>query len=274
MAGSSSAKKVARVAAKSGSGHQPDASAKQRNWLFAVAIIAIVALGIGIVVFARDKNGGGGDNATPPRANLGDGNPSDHWHAAFAVNVCGKEITPLQDGPTDVEGIHTHGDGLIHIHPFTRSAAGDRATMSKFFKQVSFTVTDSGFQLPAGTTTEDGGTTVKEGETTCGGKAGEVVLAHWKDAVTAAGTEPDKIFTKDFGSVPFTEDGGAFTLAYVVKGTKDIPAPSTAAEIQTLGAVDGAPTPSSDGGSSTVTVPVSSDGSDTSTDGGSGTGAG
>ena len=103
---------------------------------------------------------------------------------------------------------------------------------------------------------------------------GEVVLAHWKDAVSAEGTKPDKIFTKDFGSVPFTEDGGAFTLAYVVKGSKDIPAPSTASEIQTLGAVDGSPTPSSDSGSSDVTVPVSPDGSDTSTDGGSGTGAG
>ncbi len=43
MASSSSAKKVARVAAKSGSGSPVGAaSVKQRNWLFALAIVAIV----------------------------------------------------------------------------------------------------------------------------------------------------------------------------------------------------------------------------------------
>lgn len=268
MAGSSSAKKVARVAAKSGSGRPAGASdGSQRNWLFGVAIVVIIALGMGIVLFARDKNGGGGDNSTPPRANLQDGEPSDHWHAAFAVNVCGKEISPLQDGPTDVQGIHTHGDGLVHIHPFTRSAAGERATLSKFFKQVDFTVTDSGFQLPEGTTTEDGGTTVKEGVTTCGGEEGELVLAHWNDALTAASTPPDKIYRGDFGSVKFTEDGGAFTLAYVVKGSEDIPAPSSAAQIQELGAADGGAAPTS-GGSQTVTIP------DTTTAEGDGTSSG
>ncbi len=260
MAGSSSAKKVARVAAKSGSGRPADSGANQRNWLFVVAIVAIVALGVGIVLFARDENGGAGNNATPPRANLGDGEPSDHWHAAFAVNVCGKEISPLQDGPTDVEGIHTHGDGLVHIHPFTRSASGKRATMGKFFKQVSFKVTDEGFQLPEGITTEDGGTTVKEGVTTCGGKPGELVMAHWKDAVSADGAKPDKIIRSDFSSVRFTEDGGAFTLAFVPKGSTDIPAPSTAAEIQSLGAVDAGGGATSGGGTA-VTVPVTDGGS-------------
>jgi hypothetical protein len=244
MATNSSAKKVARVAAKSGSG-RPTGTApdKQRNWLFAAAVVAIVALGIGIVAFARVENEGAGDNTTSPKANLQDGNPFDHWHAAFAVNVCGTEVSPLQDGVTDPLGIHTHGDGLIHIHPFTRSAAGDRATMSKYFGQVDFKVTDEGFQLPGGTTTEDGGTTVKEGETTCGGEPGELVLAHWADAVTAASSEPDEIIRSDFGSVRFAEDGGAFTLAFVAEGSTDIPAPSTAAEIETLGAIDEGTTP-------------------------------
>lgn len=194
MASSSSAKKVARVAAKSGAGSKGAAPTKNRpNWLFALGIVAIVALGVGIVAYARARNEGLGDNSTAPKANLNDGEAFDHWHAAFAVSVCGNELEPLQDGATDPLGIHTHGDGLIHIHPFTRTASGERATLSKYFDQVGFTVTDSGFRLPEGMTTEDGGTTVQEGVTTCGGKEGELVLAHWKDAKSAPTSEPDKI---------------------------------------------------------------------------------
>jgi hypothetical protein len=258
MASSSSAKKVARVAAKSGSGKQAGAtSTSGRNWLFALGIVAIIALGAGVVAFARSENEGYGANTTPPKANLQNGEAFDHWHAAFAIEVCGKELDPVQDGPQDVQGIHTHGDGLIHIHPFTRSAAGKRATMSKFFKQVDLTVTDTGFELPKGMTMADGATTVKEGETTCAGKPGELVLAHWKDAATADGTKPDKIYRSDFGGVRFTEDLGAFTLAFIPKGDDaDIKPPSSAADIATLGACDGAnPPPSCNTGASTATVP-------------------
>ncbi|CAN5687734.1 hypothetical protein BH10ACT1_BH10ACT1_01970 [soil metagenome] len=229
MASSSSAKKVARVAAKTGSGSNAN---KQANWLFPAAIVAVVALGVGIVVFARAENGGGSSNNTKPRAQLQDGKAYDHWHAAFAINVCGKEEAPVQDGATDTLGIHTHGDNLIHIHPFATRSAGKNATMKRFFDQVGLEVTDGGMKL-------QDGKVYKEGETTCGGKAGQLVLAHWKDAVGAAGAKPDEIYTKDFSSIRFTENYGAYTLAFEPTGTKDIPAPSSSAEIKTLGACDG-----------------------------------
>jgi hypothetical protein len=256
MASSSSAKKVARVAAKSGSGSALGASSGSgRNWLFGLGIVAIIALGIGVVAMARSENGGYGDNTTPPKANLQNGDPFDHWHAAFAIEVCGTELDPLQDGPTDVQGIHTHGDGLIHIHPFTRAAAGERATLSRYFKQVGLTVTDTGFELPDGMEMADGATTVKEGETTCAGEPGELVLAHWNEATAAPGTKPDKIYREDFGSIRFTEDLGAFTLAFIPKGQDDdIVAPASAADIESLGAADAGGTPTD--GSSTATVPV------------------
>lgn len=238
MATSSSAKKVARVAAKSGSGRPAGDPARSKSWMFYLGVVAIVAVGAGIVLFARAENEGAGSNDVAPRANLGDGQPSDHWHAAFAVNVCGKELPPLQDGPTDVTGIHTHGDGLVHVHPFTRSAAGERATLSKFFDQVSLKVTDEGFQLPPGLEVEGGGSTVKAGETTCGGEEGEVVLAFWEDARAAGSAEPDEIIRSGFGDVRFEQDYAAFTLAFVPKGSTAIPAPSSSAEIESLGAVD------------------------------------
>lgn len=248
MASSSSAKKVARVAAKSGSvAPGADSPGAKRNWLFAGAIVLIVALGVGVVLMARDENVGLGDNTEPPKANLQDGEPFDHWHAAFAIEVCGTELPALQDGATDPLGIHTHGDGLIHIHPFTRSAAGERARLGKYFGQVSLTVTDTGFRLPDGMTMEDGGTTVQEGETTCGGKEGELVLAHWEDAANSAGAEPDQIIRSGFGDVRFTEDLGAYTLAFIPKGSTTINPPSSAADIVSLGAADGGVTPEDSG---------------------------
>ena len=36
----------------------------------------------------------------------------------------------MQDGPVDKLGIHTHGDGVIHIHPFVTRAAGQAAPPS------------------------------------------------------------------------------------------------------------------------------------------------
>ncbi len=230
--------------------------------MFGLGIVLIIALGIGVVAMARSENGGLGDNSTPPKANLQNGQAFDHWHAAFAVEVCGKELGPLQDGPQDMQGIHTHGDGLVHIHPFTRTAAGKRATLERFFKQISFTVTDSGFELPKGMTMEGGGTTVKEGVTKCAGKDGELVLAHWKDAASAAGTKPDKIYRGNFPDVRFSEDLGAYTLAFVPKGSTDIDPPSSAADIESLGAADAGGSSSSGSGSSgggSATVPVTSD---------------
>lgn len=258
MASSSSAKKVARVAARSGGG----ASAKkQANWIFPVAIVSIVALGIGAVVYARSQNSGGSGNDTPPRAQLSQGQAADHWHNAFAISVCGKEQPPLNDVGTDVLGIHSHGDGLIHIHPFATRAAGKNATMKRFFDQVQLKVTDQGFETSAGQT-------YKEGETTCGGKPGEVVLAHWKDAATAPGKAPDKIYRKGFSGVRFTEDLGAFTLAFVAKGSTAISPPSASAQTETLGACDGAnPPPECDPSTVGSTVPDGSGSSSATTDG-------
>ena len=240
MPSSSSAKKVARVAARSGSGSPVGANAaKQRNWLFALAILAILGLGVGVVTFARSTNNDRSKNDTPPRANLGGTEPFDHWHAAFALNVCGNELAPIAQPATDPNGIHTHGDGLIHIHPFGVNVAGKRAKMKVFWDLVDLKVTDEGFTDPAT------GKTYKEGVTKCGNKEGQVVLAYWKDGSTAASTKPTKIYTSDFKDVNYTSDLTAYTLAFVPKGDTDITAPSASSEITTLGACDGENPPAS-----------------------------
>src|SRR5262245_54264911 len=53
----------------------------------------------------------------------------DHWHEAFAVDVCGEWLpnAPTFESPATNPrgrvGLHTHGDGIIHTHPFTSSEA-------------------------------------------------------------------------------------------------------------------------------------------------------
>lgn len=235
MPPSSSAKKVARVAARSGSTGRPSAATTgpKRNWLFPLAIVALVAIGVGLIVFAKSRNSGATANTAAPRANLNNGKPADHWHAAFAVNVCGKELASIPEFES-AEGVHTHGDGLIHIHPFELRAAGKGATMGRFWKGAELKVTDTSFKV--------GGTNkvYEAGKTTCGSKPTELVLAYWKRGITAEAKPPDQIIRKDLAKTRFTGDLAAYTLALVPKGSTKIPAPSSAAKVAALGGCDGA----------------------------------
>jgi len=57
----------------------------------------------------------------------------DFWTAALGVDICG---TWLGNAPaTNQEaGVHSHGDGLVYIHPSKRSEAGNNATLGLLFE--------------------------------------------------------------------------------------------------------------------------------------------
>ncbi|MEO6629699.1 MAG: hypothetical protein ABIP03_14160, partial [Aquihabitans sp.] len=195
------------------------------DWLFPVAIVVIVLLGAGIVIFARNQNGGSGDSDTPPKAGLSEGQAADHWHAAFSINVCGKEQPNLADVKEDLLGIHSHQDGLIHIHPFSIRSAGKGATLGRYFDMIGLEVTNDAFKVPG---TKE---VFRAGETKCSGKPTELVVAYWKNSVGAAGSKPTKVYTKDFANIRFTQDLSAFSLALVPKGTKTFQIPLSSAGI-------------------------------------------
>lgn len=222
MGKASSSKKVARAARAGGK-----VTGQRRNLGFPAAIVAIVVLGAGLVTFARNSN-------------PAEGSPTlqDHWHAAVGVYVCDRWVQNLPDGPTDPLGIHTHDDGLVHIHPFVGGATGRNATLDKFLEQVGLQVSDSSITLPAGD--QFGERQYKNGQTMCGDEPGRVVLGVWDDAQNAEGNDPDDVRTSGIGGQHFDNDSAAYTIAFLPKG-EDIPPPPSAADIASLGAADGAP---------------------------------
>ncbi len=224
MGKASSTKKVAR-AARTG-GRQ---TTQKRNLGFPLLLGGVVVLGLALVVVAVSNNRSLAANTAKPRAQ-GQGNPSDHWHDAFGLDICGQMQPPFNDLAGDELGIHTHGDGVIHIHPFGLKSSGGRAVLGKFFDDVGLKVLSSGIKTPDGKL-------YKPGETTCNGAPAKVTVAYWSDAAKATGTKPDKVYTSNFGSLKLDKNGAAFTVAFLPAGVQPR-APDSAPDLVQLGAAD------------------------------------
>ena len=115
--------------------------ARRNSMGFTTAIVAIVVLGVAGIALSR---GSGEDSADAPGVKIGD-----HWHSAVGVNLCGtwQPNIPPYEAAT---GIHSHGDGLIHLHPYSSAGAGKNAKVGLYFKQaddkISATELDVGGQ--------------------------------------------------------------------------------------------------------------------------------
>jgi hypothetical protein len=218
MGKASSSKKVARAARAGG---RRSAGQRQRDLLFPSVIGVIVLLGVGLIAFAANDRKS--ETATAPAVN------KDHWHAAFGVDICGK----FQPAPPEFEspiGIHTHGDGVIHIHPFTSGGSGKNATLGHFLEGTDPPISLSDDELKIGKKSW------KVGEQKCGGKDAELILAQWKNVQSTK--EKPTLIRRDFNDTRFLEDGEGYTIAFVKEGTTDIPKPESAATLAQLGAAD------------------------------------
>ena len=206
------------------------------RWGVVLAAVALVAVG------CRD---GGEGTVSPDRATEVDGpGVGDHWHAAVGVFVCDRFLPdPLVT--ENAEGIHTHGDGVVHIHPFEPEGAGADATLGLFLRDTTIDLEDGGLEVD--------GVTWHDGEE-CDSGPGRVVVARWDDA--AAGGDPE-IVTEDLTGLRFRADGEAYTIAFVPEGA-DIPRPPSAAHLAELGQADGLATDSTEPGrASGEAVPTS-----------------
>ena len=225
MGKASSSKKVARAARAGG---RRASGGRQRDLKFPAVIGVIVVLGVGLIGFAANDRKS--DAQVPPIVN------QDHWHAAFGVYICGEfqPNPPLFESPV---GIHTHDDGVIHIHPTSSGGAGENATLGVFLDGANIKLSDSKLTM--------NDKTWEEGKDQCDGKDGELVVAQWKD-VQDPDTKP-AIILRDFDDIRFRENGEGYTIAFVPEGTTDIPKPPSAANLAELGAADA--------GGSTTTAP-------------------
>jgi hypothetical protein len=191
----SSAKKVARVA-KSGKGSKVRSGQGQ---VFYISIAVVAVLGLALIVFAR-QSGRDTRVASPPTL-------SDHWHEAYGVYVCGDGFLPpitVQDDPI---GIHSHADGLIHIHPFSSEATGANAKLGVFLEATGTELSNSKLELP-----NDGGTWETGYECPDGQTVNSLRVAYWPNS---AATGDPTIYTSDFDNIRFTQDGGVYVIAVV-----------------------------------------------------------
>ena len=221
MGKASSNKKVARVA-RTGGGR----TARGRGSLLWPGVLTLtVVVGSFLIFYSRDQNQTGADTLPPRRG--------DHWHAAYGFYLCDKFAPPITD-QNDPLGIHTHGDGIVHVHPTSVLASGKDATFAKFMEAVNGKVSSSEIKVP-------GQKTMKNGMK-CGSKEGRVEVRTW--APGAAPTSEGKRVVGDPADVRFV-DRELITVAFVPEGTK-VPPPESAAGLNSLS--DVAPS---------ATVPVS-----------------
>lgn len=123
-------RKVQKAAAKAPRGSQG------RLWPWAlggVVVLGVAAVGYGILT-------------RPPYPRVGA-----HWHAPFSVEICGRALAfPPSPGNT-----HTHGDGVIHVHPET-DEEGRQATLATFFASLGVSLKSGELVLPDGRRFRDG----------------------------------------------------------------------------------------------------------------------
>jgi len=209
MGKASSNKKVARAASTGGG--RTARGKRPYGWYSALTVLCV--LGVFLVAFSRHQQQAAA--AVHPRG-------ADHWHMAYAIDLCGTIEPPLAQNTnlssSPAPGIHTHGDGLIHEEPYVSGLsvdAGNHATVAQFAADYpGFKLTSSEIQIP--------GQTLRKNGDKCNGKPAEVRIRFWPKATGSTSVtyfDPKAVHIKD---------GAAVTIAFLPAGD-DIPKPSTTA---------------------------------------------
>lgn len=180
--------------------------------LAAVVVLGLVATGCSVTsesVAVTPLRGGRAVTEAPTgmsSANVfpavGPAPGSSHWHAAYVVRIC-DDVLPAFDSDADPLGIHSHADGLIHVHPFFEESGFEAATLGLFADAM-------GFELGTGELTLPGGGTWRDGDL-CNGVPGRVYVDRWADPEPQGAVE--RIFT-DPDQIRFSADGELYQIAF------------------------------------------------------------
>lgn len=219
MGKASSTKKVQR-AAKAGGGRKA-AKANRQSWLFPAVVSFVVVVGVLLVAVSRGSNTAA--SAEPPTL-------TDHWHEAYGIYACSEYLPDLPERLNS--GIHTHGDGLIHVEPSNSAETGSHATVGKFIKDFG-----GGFKVNADELRVPNAQTYETGKSKCAGKVGEVKIVRWDNA---SDTSPEDITDNDLSTLKVS-NGGMIAFAFVPKGTdiSKIPIPPSTKNLENPNAAEG-----------------------------------
>ncbi|MFP5318299.1 MAG: hypothetical protein ACLGI2_08390 [Acidimicrobiia bacterium] len=199
----------------------------QSSWFFPTLLTAVVVLGTFLIVFSRNQRQ---PDTSAPRIGV------DHWHSAIGFYLCDEAtgeaafIPNLPDSGQDPVGIHTHGDGVVHTHPFSSTAAGRNAQLRHYFDALDITVNENQISgLPGQETRRNGDN--------CGSQDGQVQVKVWD---TRSPTDPGRIVEGAPGNLRLGNNQ-LITVAFVPEGA-DIPKPPSEAQLDNLTDVPGATT--------------------------------
>jgi plastocyanin len=168
---------------------------------FAVALAALV------IAFALDAIGEG----DPTGPGIGD-----HWHAPYSIYI-GDELQPRIQEVITQQGVHTHGDGVIHLHPHVSTTARSAAALEHFFGDQGGKLSNSEMQIPGRKET------YKDGDEVNGKRAELRILradsgihplgADFNQAIVACDSKPESEFQDvDSGYVP--QDGDCIRIVF------------------------------------------------------------
>ena len=120
------------------------------GWNMGIALIAVLGIALLIWTVASRRS----EAVAAPRAgNPATGQAGDHWHASLDVYACTSWLSPAPQfetkaGNPDIRvGIHSHADGLMHIHPFNSSESGKNATVGRFLEYGGWSASSDSFDL-------------------------------------------------------------------------------------------------------------------------------
>jgi hypothetical protein len=243
---SSSTKKAAKLA-KSGSGRKVRF---QGGTLFPVVVTIVIALGLSLVVYARQSRPSVDASGAPQ--------VSDHWHHAYGFYLCDTwfklEGDAEQQGTENYTqyartGIHSHDDGLIHWHPFSSASVGSNARLGVFLDTYGVELTNDKLTFPDTQRQaletqlatqeppredilvwEDGDSCTVDGSE----ENAELKVVVWNNFTD---TDDGVTYIADFDNIRLDRDQMVVVIAFVPDDT-DVSMPPWAPELPSLGEID------------------------------------
>lgn len=234
MGKASSSKKVAR-AAGTGGGRTNRA---RTPWTFFGVVVLIIVLGVVLTWTSRHRYEVQLTSKTNSNAAVAPKVGGTAWNEGYAIYACGKFLKPITAKTTST-GITTAGDGVIHIAPKVKAAAGKNATLGVFASSVGLKLTATEIQVPGGKAYVNGDD--------CSGKQAKVYVKQY----SYVGAPKGVIETTNPSSTRLA-NGALVTLAFVPESQKaKIPPPPKSVQ----DALTKATTPTTTTTTTTTTVP-------------------